>query len=403
MLSKTRILVKHLLVPNPGGGQETIEAYERAFAERVGSACCAGFWKGRVAFFAVLKALGIGPGDEVVMPGYTCVAVPAAVRFLGAVPVFVDIEPGYCTLDPDLLAAAITPRTRAVLVQHTYGYPSAGLDRVMGLCRSRSLPVIEDCCHALGTRLGGRHMGTFGAAGFFSTQWSKPYTTGLGGLLVCGDLDLYERVCRLRDAEAVSPSRRSAAQLALQNILHALLVYPWTTAIAREAYRWLTRRGIIAGSTGKVENLHWSPEYFRRMCAVQAAAGLHELGRIAETLEHRRRVTEYYLNALADACWQIPLPAHDAEVALLRVPVRVSNKDEILRIADARRVEIGDWFIRPLHSRLTAQEVFGYVPGQCPQAEKAAREVINLPNHSRVSLRCAKRIVAFLRETCRPA
>ena len=403
MAWKSLVLGKYLVPRSSCARGETIAEYERAFAAIVGADHGVGFWKGRVAFFAALKALGIGQGDEIIMPAYTCMVIPAAATFLGAVPVYVDIEPTYCTLDPDKLLPAVGPRTKAIMIQHTYGYPSAALERVVDLARSKGLPIVEDCCHALGTRQGGRHVGTFGVAGFFSTQWSKPFTTGLGGLLVCNDGEFHNRVCKVRDAEATSPSPKAAVQLALQGIIHETLVYPGTIAIARNAYRWLTRRGIIAGSTARTEYCGWQPGYFQRMCSVQAAAGLCELDRVNDALRHRRRLTEFYGEALPEIGWSLPTPPSDSEVALLRVPVRVANKEEALKAADAHRVEIGDWFIRPLHSHMAPQEDFGYVSGMCPQADKAAREIINLPTHMRVTLDHARRVIRFLREVCRPA
>jgi len=403
MRSKVITLARYLLPRRACVDGPAIGEYERAFAAAVGARHCVGFWKGRVAFFAAIKALGIREGDEIVMPAYTCMVVPAAAMFLGAVPVYVDIEPTYCTLDPDRLPHALTARTKALMIQHTYGWPTCAIDRVMDIARAKGLPVIEDCCHALGTRQNGRHVGNFGIAGFFSTQWSKPFTTGLGGLLVCNDRDYYERVVRLRDRDALPPSRKAAAQLALQGIVFSAFVYPATMAAARNAYRWLTSRAIVTGSTARAEYCGWQPGYFRRMSAVQAAAGLCELRRLEAVLSHRRRIVEYYLKALREAGWPMPPNPPGADVSLLRVPVRVANKDEALRAAEKHWVELGDWFVRPLHSHLAPQEPYGYTTGMCPNADRAAREIINLPTHPRVSLRHAERVIQFLKERCRPA
>lgn len=403
MPGKASVLLRYVVPRRGCVDGPVIDLYERAFAEAIGAAHAVGFWKGRVAFFAALKALGLGEGDEVIMPAYTCMVVPAALKFLGGVPVYVDIEPTYCTLDPDRLAAALTPRTKAIMVQHTYGWPNVALDRVMDFARGRGLPIIEDCCHALGTRTGGRHVGNFGVAGFFSTQWSKPFTTGLGGLLVCNDQDFYDKVCRVRDQEARWPSPGAAAQLAAQAIVHHLLVYPATTAIIRGTYRWLTKKSVLTGSTARTEYCGWQPGYFQRMCAVQAAGGLCELRRLDTLLAHRRQITDYYIQALHELGWPVPPWPPQADVHLLRVPVRVANKKEALQAADRQGIELGDWFVRPLHSHLAAQEDFGYVTGMCPNADKAANEIVNLPTHPRVSIRHARKVIRFLRDHCPPA
>lgn len=267
-----------------------IEEYEQAFARATGSKYALSFWKGRLGFFAALKALGVGAGNEVVAPGYTCMVISAAIKILGAEPVYVDIEPEYCTLDPEKLEDVLTPRSKVLMIQHTYGWPSSSLERVLDIARERGLPVVEDCCHALGTRYRGTHMGNFGVAGFFSSQWSKPYTTGLGGMLVCNDDEFYARARQIRDEEAYRPGPRRAAQLAAQGIVHDLLVYPRTAAIARNAYRWLSKRSLITGSTSKSEYDNVPKDYFMSMSQAQASAGLYELRRIEDSNRRRRKI-----------------------------------------------------------------------------------------------------------------
>lgn len=403
MLGKTWALAKYLWPRDACVRGAKLDAYEQATAAALGSVAAVGFWKGRVAFHAALKALGLGPGDEIVMPAYTCLVIPASATYLGVVPKYVDIEPTYCTLDPSLLPAALTSRTRAIMIQHTYGWPSAGLDGVLDFAKRKGLPVIEDCCHALGTRWQGRHVGTLGVAGFFSSQWSKPYTTGLGGTLLCNDAEFHARVLAIREAEACSTRPVTAAQLALQNIIHEAFVYPETMAIARRSYRWLSRRCIITGSTAKGEYSGERADYFQRMCEVQAAAGLHELSRLDQALALRRRLTDWYMEKLAEAGWRVPPLPEAADVTLLRFPIRVANKPEVLAEAERHLVEVGDWFVQPLHSHMARQEDFGYRTGMCPEADRAAREVINLPVHARVGAGHARRVLRFVQTCCRPA
>lgn len=395
-MRKTLALLPYVL-PRRGCVDGTkLAQYEQAFAGLVGARGAVGFWKGRVAFYAAIRALGLGEGDEIVMPAYTCMVIPAAAHILGARCVYVDIEPQFCTLDPQRLEAAITPRTRAIMIQHTYGWPNVGIERILEIAGSRGIPVLEDCCHALGTRAGSRHVGTFGAAAFFSSQWSKPYTTGLGGLLVVNDAALDEKVRRIRDEEALSPSKRTAAQLAAQNAIHDLLVYPASVTMARYAYRWLTRKNVLTGSTCSTEYTGAPPDYFTRMCEVQAVAGLHELKRTERAVEHRRAIAHWYEEALSNAGWPTWATATDSDVAPLRYPVRVKNKAEVLAAADRSLVELGDWFNRPLHSHLAPQEAYGYRTGMCPHADQAAEQIVNLPVHERIGLHHAQRVIRLL-------
>ena len=129
------------------------DEYEAAFSRLLGPDVRAfAFWKGRVALYAILRALGVGAGDEVLIAGFTCVVVPNAVRFAGATPVYADIAPGSYNLDPASAERTITPRTRAMIVQHTLGLP-AELDELLALAEQHNLVVIEDCAHTLGLSL----------------------------------------------------------------------------------------------------------------------------------------------------------------------------------------------------------------------------------------------------------
>ncbi len=114
----------------------TASAFERRFAQQLGNGVNASaFWKGRVAFFAILRALGVGPGHEVIVPGFTCVVVPNAVRLAGAAPIYADVEPGGYNLDPRRAAEIVSPRTRAVVIQHSFGIP-AQIDALLDLAGS---------------------------------------------------------------------------------------------------------------------------------------------------------------------------------------------------------------------------------------------------------------------------
>jgi len=162
------------------------------------------FWRGRVAMYALLRALGVGPGDEVIVPAFTCVAVPNAVLYAGATPVYVDIDEATYTADPAAVAAAMTPRTRVVLAQNTFGL-SADLDALTAAAQPYGAVVIDDCTHGLGGTYKGRPNGAAADAAFYSTQWSKPISTGLGGIAIARDADGAKRIRELEHAALEPP------------------------------------------------------------------------------------------------------------------------------------------------------------------------------------------------------
>jgi perosamine synthetase len=367
-----------------------------------GQGRCFLFAKGRVGLYAGLKAMGLPAGSKVLMPGYTCMVVPSAVKFAGLTPVYVDIDPRSYNLDSAKLEAFTAGDVSALIVQHTYGIPCE-MGPIVRWAESRGVALVEDCCHVFGSRYEGRLCGSFGRFAFMSGQWSKPFSTGLGGMLLVNDLALADRVARLVESEAFSPPLAKRLLLQSQIVAHRLLVRPSTAMRIMAIYRLLSRLGLVVGSSSTDELLGEMPaRYLTRMAGCQVEQGLHEMGRIEENIEHRRQLTAFYQAELPRIGFApLALPNMDGW-PLLRYPVRVANKEEVLARAVKARVEIGSWFEVPLHPEGTDMEAFGYHDGLCPAAEAASREVINLPTHRKVSMATAERTLAFLRAEGRP-
>lgn len=174
-----------------------IEKFEAAFAEFTGVGYALSVSNGTVALHVALEALGIGPGDEVIVPSLTYIASANAVRYTGATPVFADSEPGYWQLDLAAAERKITERTRAIMPVHLYGQ-ACDMDAVTTLARKYGLLVVEDCAEALGTRWKGRHVGTFGDVSTFSFFGNKTITTGEGGMVVTNDAGHADIIMRLK-------------------------------------------------------------------------------------------------------------------------------------------------------------------------------------------------------------
>lgn len=375
---------------------DTLRAYHTAFAEWLGARRAFSFWKGRVALYAILKGLGVGEGDEVILPGYTCVMAVNPIIYLGAKPVFVDIEPRTFNLDPNRVEAAITSRTRVVIAQHTYGYP-VDMAAIMDVAARKGLQVVEDCCLSLGSTYRGRRTGTFGAAAYFSFQWNKPYTSGLGGMAAVHDEALASRMEAICEREMTPPSAREVMMLRLQLGVYRTLIYPRTTALAQNTFRWLTKKGFVVGSSTASEfEPHMEAGFFKGMSALQAASGLRQLQKIDRIIAHRKHMVGIYDRLLSERGWPIVGASAEMDPVLVRYPVRVSDKDRALADAAAHFVELGSWFECPLHPIETPLAAYGYTPGLCPEAERACREVVNLPVHPRADEQTAARTVEFI-------
>lgn len=373
-----------------------IQEFESAFSQWIGHSGAKAFWKGRVALYAILRGLGVGQGDEVILPGYTCVMNVNPIHYVGARPVYVDIDPTTYNIDTNLLEAKITPRTRVIIAQHTYGFPCR-MDAVMDIASRHALPVVEDCCLALGSTYRGRKCGTFGVAAYWSFQWNKPFTTGLGGIACTSDSALADKIDDLCRRQLRPPSPKTCRMLALQRLIYRGFIYPRTTALATRMFRWLTRKGAVVGSSSPNE---YAPEmaddFFTGMGEAQARAALKQMGQIEKNLSHRRRMRRVYDDLLTQAGWPAAPVAPESDPVLVRYPVRVADKARAVAEAPGKLIELGTWFECPLHPIETPMHLYDYHDGLCPTAEKACREVVNLPMHGRAGDATARRSVEFL-------
>ena len=304
---------------------DAVRQFEDAFAAWLGATHAFAFWKGRVALYAILRALGVGEGDEVILPGYTCVMDVNPIKYLGARAVFVDIEPTTYNLDVRLLEEKITPRTKVVIAQHTYGYPCE-MDGILKIADRRGIPVVEDCCLALGSTYKGKRCGMFGLASYWSFQWNKPFTTGIGGMVTTDDADLAARIERLCQEELRKTPARTVRLLAIQRMVYRLLIYPRTTALATTLFRWLTLKGVVVGSSDALEFApEMPPDFFMGMGPMTGRAGVRQMRRIEKNLAHRRQMGRLYDRLLREAGWNLPTIPDYMDPVLVRYPVRVAD------------------------------------------------------------------------------
>ena len=277
-----------------------MSSYEVNFANRFSAKKAFSFWKGRVALYAILKSLSVGEGDEVILPGYTCVMDVNPIKYCGAKPVYVDIEPDTFNMNVDLLEDKITSNTRVIIAQHTYGYV-CDMDRILEIADRKGVIVIEDCCLCVGSAYKGKLAGTFAKAAYFSGQWNKSFTTGLGGMLTTNDQDLSAALTELCGKELCRPSAREVFMLFAQLAVYRTFIYPRTTALAQSLFRWLTKKGIVVGSSSTAEfEPKIAPDFFKAMSNVQVRSGLRQLNKLDKNLTHRKGMANLYDDLLSD-------------------------------------------------------------------------------------------------------
>jgi dTDP-4-amino-4,6-dideoxygalactose transaminase len=305
------------------------------------------------ALILSLRVLGIGPGDEVLVPAMTFVASANAVEHAGATPVLVDSEPGTGLIDLDAAQAAITPRTCAIMPVHLAGRP-VDMDRLTALRDRHGLLVIEDAAHALGAEWRGRQIGAFGNVTAFSFYVTKNVTTIEGGALVTDDAALAARVERLA--------------------LHGLSLGAWQrfSDVGFRHYEVV------------------EPGFKFNMTDVQAALGLHQLPLLGRWIDRRAELWARYDDLLAGLPVQTPAPAepdtrHARHLYQLTLDPDASlTRDQLLDELTARRIGTGVHY-RGVHLHPYYRDKYGLTPEQFPVATAISERTLSLPLSPKVS------------------
>ena len=344
------------------------------------------FSSARGALAACLQAAGVGPGDDVLLSAYTCIAVPTAVLAAGARPVYADVDPHTLNTPADVVAAALRPPVRAVVVQHTLGC-AADIEAIAAAARERGILVIEDCALALGARRKGRLLGSFADAAIYSMELSKTVTTGWGGVLAVNDSALTTRVAK-RYASVPESSGLVTARRSWQAAISGLCYQPSLLWFGQYVIAVAFRFGFFGRSTPPDEERgQLAPDFIRRLGGPQAALGVTQWGRLAKIAE-RCRENAAQLRDTLQALGFHPLAApvlDQDEVVASRVSFLVANRQVAIEWFRIAGIELGQWFDGPLSPFPQGLTPFNYDVSHYPSAAFVARHVVNLPSHSRLS------------------
>ncbi|QDU99031.1 DegT/DnrJ/EryC1/StrS family aminotransferase [Lignipirellula cremea] len=347
------------------------KAFEQEIADFCGCRYAVGVNSGTDALHLALRALKIGPGDEVITTPFTFVATTEAIGIVGARPVFVDIDPRTFNLDPNQIEDAITPRTKAILPVHLYGQPCS-IDAVMEIAERRQLRVVEDCAQSLGAAYHGRQTGTFGDAGCLSFFPSKNLGCfGDGGMLITNDTDVYERAEMLR------------------------------------------RHG------GRVKYHHEELGLNSRLDELQAAILRVKLPHL-HAWNQKRRQHAYHYNHLLQDCPTVVPPAEWTEAGTTvprsagettpdvlqavyhQYTVQVENRDAVMQRLTEQQVGNAVYYPVPLHlQQVHADLQLGR--GSFPHAERAAECCLSLPMFPELTEKQQQTVIAELKQAAAPA
>lgn len=337
------------------------------------------YWKGRVALYAILKAMGVGKDDEVILPAFTCVVVPNAIIYLGAKPVYVDIDLKTYNARFEDIKKALTSKTKVIMCQNTFGL-SSNIEEITTFAKAHHIFTIEDCAHGFGGYYNQKPNGFYCDAAFYSTQWNKPFSTGTGGFARINNLNLLEPVQKINQ-DLITPSFKQRISLQMLYFVREKLLNKHTYWHLIKFYRFLSRKNLILGSSSGAEitSVVMPPNYFMKLSEVQIKKGIKNLELIKIVLNRRKENALIYTKFLASQNkTHVPISSFENH-SFLKYPLLVENRDEIFRLAEKSNIELGDWFISPIHPVQKDFEQWQLKPELFPNAVFAARKMINLP------------------------
>lgn len=337
---------------------------------------------GRAALYRLLTTLNIGPGDEVILQAFTCSVVPAAIQWAGATPIYADINPTDFNLDVSDVAHKITPRTRAIIIQHTFGIP-ANIAALQAVAKQHKLLLIEDCAHALGSQSDNNLLGTFGDAAFFSFGRDKILSSVFGGAIISKDNNLIEKIRAQTNTLPAAPYTWTAQQLLHPVALSGLLPHYFSHSIGKIALVALQRLRLISKVLTPAEKKGEQPAHLHyRYPAALAELLTHQLEKLPRFTERRQQIANRYQEAFKNnPRLTLPTPPANSRVAWLRYPVLVDKPSELRMMAKKQQILLGDWYDTPIGPRDVEPRTFGYIQSSCPVAEDITRHVINLPTY----------------------
>lgn len=371
-----------------GNGVKQLEQWFRTF---FGVSHAVSFASGRAALTAVLSSYDIRKGDEVLLQAFTCVAVPNAVLSVGARPIYVDIQEDL-TLDPDGIAKNITAKSKAIIVQHTFGIPS-DMTKINQLAKKHKLIVIEDCAHVIGGTYKQKKLGCWSDAAIFSFGRDKAFSSVFGGMAITTNQTIGKRLKQFQKKQE-NPSFLWVAQQLFHPVAFAFILPLYTLLslgkvllVLLQKFHFLSFPVMASEKKGTV-----AAQTLKRLPNALALLALSQIKTVKQTNAKREQFVTYYQQQV-----RIGEQPFQGQAPLLRFPLFVDKRDTMLHFFRKKGIYLGTWYsavIDPLG--VDFKKVY-YKKGSCPNAERAASRIINLPTYPTLTNVEVKKISQLIR------
>lgn len=388
-----KLATKVLLTGGVEGDAEKVEKWlEKYFG---GGIRAITFNSGRSALWAILKAMGIEKGDKVAVLGFTCVVVPNSVLWLGAKPIFIDINPETLNMSVKDLEHKLDQGIKAVIFQDSFGM-GEGIEEIVKLCKKKKVWLIEDAALSLGGGYKGKKYGSWGDAAILSFGRDKVVSSVFGGAAITSNRLLGEKIRKIQ-ADLPTPSKTWIRQQLWHPIMTWVALQLYELRIGKIVLWGCQKLNILSRAVYREEKVGIRPmEFPAKYPNELAKLALQQLGKLSRFHRRRQEISEKYFSGLT---FKTGLPVKN-NTAYLRFPIRIQNPEKI--VAKARNLGwVWDrWYDQNIMPADDQKEI-GYISGSCPEAEMATTEIINLPTYPTLADKQVDNIIEKMNIWCK--
>lgn len=366
------------------------------------------FNSGRSAFYSILKSFDIKAGDEVLVQAFTCVAAIEPILWVGARPIYVDVDKSL-NLDPNDLEKKITKKTKAIVAQHTFGIP-AEMDKIIKFAKKHNLILIEDCAHVLGASYKGKKLGTFGQAAYFSFGRDKVVSSVFGGISIINE----KLIINNEQSQIKMKKERSFLSYPKDTWIFQQLLHPILFAVILPFYNFFNLGKILLVIFQKLKLLSFPVYKEERQAEIPtifpkklpnglAILALNQLNKLEKFNQKKTRIAKIYTEQLKDfSLARRGLTrrglARMGEAVYLRYPILVENPAEVYQKAKKQGMLLGRWYSNIIDPAGVDLEKAGYKKGSCKNAEKIASKILNLPTYPRLLESDVEKIIKIIKK-----
>lgn len=378
---------KWLSIRKGGYNERAKVAFESLFEEHSATL----FDSGRSALYYGLLALGVKKGDDVLVQAYTCVVVINAIRWIDATPVYVDVDENY-NIDLEDLKKKITPQTKTIIIQHTFGVPAKAVE-IVTIAKAHSITTIEDCAHSIGATTKGKQIGTIADIGMFSFGSDKAISSVRGGALITNNAQLYKNIIALH-----SDLKKMSLLAVLRHLLHLPFFFVGKPLYGITIGKILLYVGKKLHITNKIirneeKRGERTPMFPSLMPNSLAHILLRQIGDLKSVNKHRNTIAQKYDVEIKNRL--ISKPTFVGEGVYLRYAIEVENPSKFRSRAKQAGIIVGDWYDTVVAPKDIDMKATLYKKGMCTKAEKHSSRTVNLPTNRCISKKDAERIITF--------